>query len=79
MRRAGAELQMMTLLPMFPLGSPLLPGKVLPLYHGTNAIVRLFTDTSGPAKFLRGAALRLGNVLTPVRKQIEKQLTEIQV
>jgi ubiquinone biosynthesis UbiH/UbiF/VisC/COQ6 family hydroxylase len=53
--------------------------KVLPLYHGTNALVRLFTDTSAPAKFLRGAALRLGNVLTPVRRQIEKQLTEIQI
>lgn len=53
--------------------------KVLPLYHGTNAIVKLFTDTSGPAKVLRSAALRLGNVLTPVKKQIEKQLTEMQV
>lgn len=51
--------------------------KVLPLYHGTNAIVRLFTTTSGPAKALRGAALRLGNVLRPVKRQIEKQLTEI--
>lgn len=53
--------------------------KVLPLYHGTNAIVRLFTDTSPPAKLLRSAALRLGNVLGPVKKQIEKQLTEIQI
>lgn len=53
--------------------------KVLPLYHGTNAIVRLYTDSSAPAKILRGAALRLGNLLTPVRRQIEKQLTEIQV
>ncbi|GKY87562.1 5-demethoxyubiquinol-8 5-hydroxylase UbiM [Sinisalibacter aestuarii] len=52
--------------------------KVLPLYHGTNAIVRLFTDTSAPAKFLRSAALRLGNVLTPAKKLIEKQLTEIE-
>jgi ubiquinone biosynthesis UbiH/UbiF/VisC/COQ6 family hydroxylase len=53
--------------------------KVLPLYHGTNAIVRLFTDTSAPAKLLRAAALRLGNVLSPVKKQIEKQLTEIEI
>lgn len=50
--------------------------KVLPLYHGTNAIVRLFTTTTGPAKLLRSAALRLGNVLTPAKKLIEKQLTE---
>ncbi|MCB1338667.1 MAG: 5-demethoxyubiquinol-8 5-hydroxylase UbiM [Maritimibacter sp.] len=53
--------------------------KVLPLYHGTNALVRLFTDASGPAKLLRSAALRLGNVLTPVKRQIEKQLTEMQI
>lgn len=52
--------------------------KVLPLYHGTNAIVRLFTTTTGPAKLLRSAALRLGNVLTPAKKLIEKQLTEIE-
>jgi ubiquinone biosynthesis UbiH/UbiF/VisC/COQ6 family hydroxylase len=53
--------------------------KVLPLYHGTNAIVRLFTATSGPAKVLRSAALRLGNVLSPVKRRIEKQLTEIEI
>ncbi len=53
--------------------------KVLPLYHGTNALVRLFTDESGPARLMRSAALRLGNVLTPVKRQIEKQLTEMQV
>lgn len=53
--------------------------KVLPLYHGTNALVRLFTDDSGPARMMRSVALRLGNVLTPVKRQIEKQLTEMQV
>lgn len=53
--------------------------KVLPLYHGTNALVRLFTDGSGPARMVRFAALRLGNVLTPVKRQIEKQLTEMQI
>ena len=53
--------------------------KVLPLYHGTNALVRLFTDSSGPARMMRSAALRLGNVLTPVKRQIEKQLTEMQI
>lgn len=53
--------------------------KVLPLYHGTNVIVGLFTNTSGPAKALRSAALRLGNVLTPVKKRIEQQLTENEI
>jgi len=52
--------------------------KVLPLYHGTNAIVKLYTDNSGPARFLRTAGLRLGNLITPVKRQIERQLTELQ-
>ncbi|PID36196.1 MAG: hypothetical protein CR993_06630 [Rhodobacterales bacterium] len=51
---------------------------VLPLYHGTNAIVRLFTDTRPPARFLRDAALRLGNILPPVRNRILNKLTEIE-
>ena len=48
-----------------------------PLYHATNAIVRLYTDERLPAKFLRKAALRLGNNITPVKKMIMRQLTEI--
>ncbi|MCP5071818.1 MAG: 5-demethoxyubiquinol-8 5-hydroxylase UbiM [Rhodobacteraceae bacterium] len=51
---------------------------VLPLYHGTNALVRLFTDTSPPARLLRGAALRLGHLLPPVKKQIVQKLTKIE-
>lgn len=51
---------------------------VLPLYHGTNALVRLYTDNSAPGKFLRGAALRLGNVLAPVKNRILHQLTHIE-
>lgn len=51
--------------------------KSRPIYLGTNALVRLFTDTSKPAKVLRDAALRLGNILPPVKKQILRQLTEI--
>ena len=47
-----------------------------PLYHGTNALVKLFTDTRLPAKILRGAALRLGNVLPPVKARIVQQLTQ---
>ncbi len=52
--------------------------KSRPIYLGTNALVRLYTDTSGPARILRDAALRLGNILPPVKKQIMRQLTEIE-
>ena len=48
----------------------------LPLYHGTNALVKLFTDSTPPARLLRGAALRLGQVLPPVRQRIMAQLTQ---
>ncbi len=51
---------------------------VLPLYHGTNALVRLFTDDRPPARLLRDAALRLGNFLPPVKSRILKQLTHIE-
>lgn len=50
---------------------------VLPLYHGTNLLVKLFTDTSPPARILRGAALRLGDLLPPVKSRILHQLTHI--
>ncbi len=50
-----------------------------PLYVGTNALVKLFTDTSVPGRILRGAALRLGNILPPVKKKIVQQLTEIDI
>lgn len=48
-----------------------------PLYLGTNALVRLYTDTRLPAKILRGAALRLGNILPPVKSRIMQQLTQV--
>ena len=51
---------------------------VLPLYHGTNAIVRLFTDDRPPARILRGAALRLGAVVKPVHNRILHKLTDIE-
>ncbi len=47
-----------------------------PLYLGTNALVKLYTDTRLPAKILRGVALRLGNVLPPVKHKIVRQLTQ---
>ncbi len=51
---------------------------VLPLYHGTNALVKLFTDDRPPARLLRDAALRLGNILPPVKSRILRQLTHIE-
>jgi|GEM_PF-123279 len=46
-----------------------------PLYHGTNFVVKLFTNETPPAKFLRNTVLRLSNHLPPVTKLITKQLT----
>lgn len=46
-----------------------------PLYHGTNAMVRLFTNETAPAKLLRGAVLRVSNNLPPLKKLITRQLT----
>lgn len=51
---------------------------VLPLYHGTNALVKLYTDTSVPGRILRDAALRVGNFLPPVKRRILHQLTHIE-
>jgi len=48
-----------------------------PLYLGTNALVKLYTDTRLPAKMLRRAALRLGNILPPVKSRIVQQLTQV--
>ncbi len=47
----------------------------LPLYHGTNAIVKLFTTEHPSAKLLRHAALHAGNVFVPFKKLVSKQLT----
>jgi len=52
--------------------------KSRPLYLGTNVLVKLFTDPSPGARFVRDAALRLGNLLPPVKRQIMRQLTEIE-
>lgn len=46
-----------------------------PLYHGTNAMVRLFTNETPPAKLLRSAVLRISNNLPPLKKLITRQLT----
>lgn len=47
----------------------------LPLYHGTNTIVKLFTSENPPARVLRHAALHAGNLFFPFKKLISKQLT----
>jgi ubiquinone biosynthesis UbiH/UbiF/VisC/COQ6 family hydroxylase len=47
-----------------------------PLYLGTNIVERLFTNDSNPAKILRKAMLRLGNLIKPANKLIINQLTE---
>lgn len=45
------------------------------LFHGTNAIVKLFTNEQTPARFLRSAVVRLSNNLPPVKFLISRQLT----
>jgi ubiquinone biosynthesis UbiH/UbiF/VisC/COQ6 family hydroxylase len=47
----------------------------LPIYLGTNALVRLFTDDRLPARALRAAVLRVADRLPPVKAGITRQLT----
>ena len=47
----------------------------LPIYLGTNAIVRLFTDDRPPARLLRGAVLRVASKLPPLKAAVTRQLT----
>jgi|TARA_B100002003_G_scaffold248052_1_gene280968 ubiquinone biosynthesis UbiH/UbiF/VisC/COQ6 family hydroxylase len=49
-----------------------------PMYHGTNEIVKIFTDDRPPAKLLRKLTLRLANNLPPVKHIIRNKLTESQ-
>jgi len=46
----------------------------LPLFLGTETVVRLFTDDSRPARVLRDAALRLAQGLGPFRSVVQSQL-----
>jgi ubiquinone biosynthesis UbiH/UbiF/VisC/COQ6 family hydroxylase len=48
----------------------------LPLYAATNTIASLYTDDRAPARLVRGAVLRLGAALAPVRRVITAQLME---
>ena len=46
-----------------------------PIYHGTNMLLKLFTNDTAPAKILRGLVLRASNNFPPLKKLITKQLT----
>ena len=45
------------------------------IYHGTNMLLKLFTNETAPAKILRGLVLRASNNFPPLKKLITKQLT----
>ncbi len=47
-----------------------------PLYLATNGMVRLYTRDDLPARIIRGAMLRLGNHIRPIKHAIVEQLTE---
>ncbi len=49
-----------------------------PIWHGTNAVVKLFNDNRPLARVARAAALRAGNHVRPLRRFILNRLTEIQ-
>jgi ubiquinone biosynthesis UbiH/UbiF/VisC/COQ6 family hydroxylase len=48
-----------------------------PMFHGTNEIVKFFTDDRAPAKLARTIALRLANRIPPIKRVIQNKLTEI--
>ena len=48
-----------------------------PLYHGTNALVRLFTDERAPARLLRNGVLQASRMLPPVKWLIQAKLGEM--
>jgi ubiquinone biosynthesis UbiH/UbiF/VisC/COQ6 family hydroxylase len=47
----------------------------LPIFLGTQLVVRLFTDESAPGKLLRGAVIAGARHLPPLRAAITQQLT----
>jgi len=48
----------------------------LPMFHGTNSVVSLFTNDSFPATLMRKAVLRLSNNLPPVKWAIKRKLMD---
>jgi 2-polyprenyl-6-methoxyphenol hydroxylase-like FAD-dependent oxidoreductase len=47
-----------------------------PMFHGTNEIVKFFTDDRAPARFARTVALRLANRIPLIKRVIQNKLTE---
>jgi 2-polyprenyl-6-methoxyphenol hydroxylase-like FAD-dependent oxidoreductase len=47
-----------------------------PMYHGTNEIVKFFTDDRPPVKLARKLVLRFSNNFPPIRRAIRAKLTE---
>lgn len=47
-----------------------------PMFHGTNELVKFFTDDRRPAKLARKVALRLANSIPPIKRVIQNKLTE---
>ena len=47
-----------------------------PMFHGTNEIVKFFTDDRVPAKLARTVALRLVNRIPPIKQVIQNKLSE---
>jgi ubiquinone biosynthesis UbiH/UbiF/VisC/COQ6 family hydroxylase len=47
----------------------------LPIYLGTNAVVRLFTDDRAPARLLRSAVVQVARRLPPLQALVTRQLT----
>ena len=48
-----------------------------PLYHGTNALVKLFTDDRLPARILRNGVLQASRMLPPIKWMIQNKLGEM--
>ena len=48
-----------------------------PLYVATNALVRLYTADSFPARIARSGILRIGDRLSPIKDFMLRRLTEI--
>ena len=47
-----------------------------PMFHGTNEVVKLFTDDRLPARLARTVALRLADGFPPIKRVIRNKLTE---
>ena len=45
------------------------------IFHGTNAIVGLFTDDRGAARLVRQAVVRVAEHLPPLKRAITQRLT----